>query len=543
MPKKPSSWGQQEYVPAGNGDASGEYADEGGSNIHYFSKFKKPEGEVKTLTKEEKFKQFTDNALLQEAIKDSKKKPKFADIEMDLEPEKVFDDLELDLEEMQDLSKEIQEPPSVEEDLEEIKIQIEEPKKTSSTVEEFISQTQKDFKEIGGEEVKKILETKYAEELDVEKVKTLTDNQAIKLAVAMNVLDGKDKLFKSLNEDKNAFFEKIYKNPLINANQVWKAFPNTPQAFDESVDKKITYLQDLADKYEQIQESGEDASYKNLLGKIEALKQLKESPELQAWREEEKALEEATGYDFSKYQKLVNKYENKNNVYSQKAKDEAKWFKSSVSSSKTFSPYADKIIKEWNEKDPHAIQMIKDYTGSFSSINNPLRNLVYPHKSTFPEQSKQKQKQFIDHVEGITKVLDSSTYDFNCWVQRGVGQLNLGNKMLNYSASQDELNNLVGTKFEDQGFLSCGSHKGGGFSSNSIIMNIYCPKGTKMLYVKDISAYKSEDETIIQRGYTYKITKVEKANGRIYLDCEVQLGTDINKYNSKKLEELKEKHF
>ena len=42
MPKKPNSHGMQEYVPAGNGDASGEYANEEGNNRH-FTSFKKPE--------------------------------------------------------------------------------------------------------------------------------------------------------------------------------------------------------------------------------------------------------------------------------------------------------------------------------------------------------------------------------------------------------------------------------------------------------------------------------------------------------------------
>ena len=44
MPTKPNHSGQQqEYVPAGNGDASGEYADNAtGSNVH-FKSFKKPE--------------------------------------------------------------------------------------------------------------------------------------------------------------------------------------------------------------------------------------------------------------------------------------------------------------------------------------------------------------------------------------------------------------------------------------------------------------------------------------------------------------------
>jgi len=42
MPKKPNSHGDmQEYVPAGNGDASGEYGDSEGSNKH-FTAFKKP---------------------------------------------------------------------------------------------------------------------------------------------------------------------------------------------------------------------------------------------------------------------------------------------------------------------------------------------------------------------------------------------------------------------------------------------------------------------------------------------------------------------
>jgi hypothetical protein len=76
-------------------------------------------------------------------------------------------------------------------------------------------------------------------------------------------------------------------------------------------------------------------------------------------------------------------------------------------------------------------------------------------------------------------------------------------------------------------------------------MNIYCPKGTKMLYVDSISNFSGpgENETIIQRGYTYKITKVEKNKGKIWLDCEVVLGSDSTKYKKEKLEQLAEKYF
>lgn len=69
MPKKPNSHGNdQEYVPAGNGDASGEYADEKGSNWH-FENFGSPSGEsrvsdssVKTVTKTPQTNKIVDNA-------------------------------------------------------------------------------------------------------------------------------------------------------------------------------------------------------------------------------------------------------------------------------------------------------------------------------------------------------------------------------------------------------------------------------------------------------------------------------------------------
>ena len=60
MPTKPNRSGeQQNYVPAGNGDASGEYGDnETGSNIH-FTSFKKPEGEDTQTGGEQPIKKFT----------------------------------------------------------------------------------------------------------------------------------------------------------------------------------------------------------------------------------------------------------------------------------------------------------------------------------------------------------------------------------------------------------------------------------------------------------------------------------------------------
>ena len=97
MPKKPNRAAQlQNYVPAGNGDASGEYADEEtGSNIH-FTNFKKPEDDFnqeefdKGLQDglEEIEEEFDEGSLMKdlEEIKEEESQPS--------EPEQVIEDLD-----------------------------------------------------------------------------------------------------------------------------------------------------------------------------------------------------------------------------------------------------------------------------------------------------------------------------------------------------------------------------------------------------------------------------------------------------------------
>jgi hypothetical protein len=143
----------------------------------------------------------------------------------------------------------------------------------------------------------------------------------------------------------------------------------------------------------------------------------------------------------------------------------------------------------------------------------------------------------------MTKLINKSSYDIDVWLQRGVktsrgaaGFLDIPESVLK---SQDELQKLlVDTvkRVTDPGFLSCGSAKGTGF--DGYIFNIYCPKGTKMMYAEPFtrfgpgakldwdgktgqSDFGTEVETIIQRGTTFRITKVEKKGGNIYFDIEV----------------------
>ena len=99
------------------------------------------------------------------------------------------------------------------------------------------------------------------------------------------------------------------------------------------------------------------------------------------------------------------------------------------------------------------------------------------------------------------------------------------------SMSDAERQNMVGTVFTDNGFYSAGAGKGTGFSGNSLILNTYCPRGTKMAYMNTKGHYAggNENEMILQRGYTYRITKVEKKGSKYFVDCEVILGSDNQK--------------
>ena len=86
--------------------------------------------------------------------------------------------------------------------------------------------------------------------------------------------------------------------------------------------------------------------------------------------------------------------------------------------------------------------------------------------------------------------------------------------------------------------MSMGSAKGNGFGGN-ILLNIYAPAGTKMMYVEPFSAYSGssdhmnwdgrskqshfggEFETIMQQGTQFRIAKIERQGSKVYVDLHV----------------------
>lgn len=226
--------------------------------------------------------------------------------------------------------------------------------------------------------------------------------------------------------------------------------------------------------------------------------------------------------------------------FSQERKDAAFWAKKPKEADDALRQKCGEV---WQNAKTVERNAAYKYTSGSGSFNRPLRGYD-THWSNFKGVGKidlnnEKSGNAIKH---LTNLINRSSYDKDIWLQRGV-QLDgaaafLGiSKQQLMSLSQEKLIDLLkNNAFTDTAFVSCGSCKGSGFPG--VIFNIYCPKGTKMLYAEPFSHYgngagkgwdgKSEQssfghelETIIQRGTKFRVTKVEKGSKGIFIDMEV----------------------
>lgn len=175
---------------------------------------------------------------------------------------------------------------------------------------------------------------------------------------------------------------------------------------------------------------------------------------------------------------------------------------------------------------------IYGYTVSYHNINEPLRGLTYYGSQTSAQLGLQR----IPLIEGI---INKSSYNFDMWLQREdklVALKKFG--LANFSTVTDaEIKALIGATGTEGAFWSMEVAKGTGFSGD-VIFNIYAPRGTKMMYCESFSGFGngsgsnwdgiikqqtfgSESEMLLQRGTTFKITKVEKSNGTWYIDLDI----------------------
>lgn len=231
-------------------------------------------------------------------------------------------------------------------------------------------------------------------------------------------------------------------------------------------------------------------------------------------------------------------------AYSQERKDKALWSSDKAHVDSVMRSHTGEV---WNDATKAEKKAIVEYTQSYSKFNEPLRGIEYGTsrylgvgKTDLDAGSKHNGKA----LNAMTDLIDKCSYGHDMWLQRGV---NFGGMDKFFMCSRDLLERgteeqlkkaLLGTTPTEFGFGSMGSAKGKGFSSHPIIMNIYAPAGTKMMYVEPFSHYGGHDydwdgkrkqtsfgqefETILQQGTQFRVTKVErKPGGKIFIDMEV----------------------
>lgn len=229
-------------------------------------------------------------------------------------------------------------------------------------------------------------------------------------------------------------------------------------------------------------------------------------------------------------------------AFTQARKDAAMWAKSTQEADKQLRKVCGDVWQAASRTERHAIY---DYTSGSGKFNRPLSGFQggwgsYNNKGVGNVDLNYEGA--YKEIKSMTDIISKSTYDFDVWLQRGCGTeaiesfLGLPNGTLG-RMTHDQLQQFVDRESRIFSFTSTGVAKGKGFSGN-VIMNIYAPKGTQMMYAEPFSAFGNgggkswngidpqstfgyESEMIIQRGAYYRITKIEKSNGTIYIDLEV----------------------
>lgn len=252
--------------------------------------------------------------------------------------------------------------------------------------------------------------------------------------------------------------------------------------------------------------------------------------------------------EISKVQADLKKVENSgiieavDDAFTQERKDAAMWAKTTKEADAQLRSVCGDVWQAAKQAERRAIY---DYTSGSGKFNRPLSGFQgswgqYNNKGVGMVDLNYEGA--FKEIQDMTDIISKSSYDFDVWLQRGCGTeaiesfLHLPNGTLG-RMTHEQLQQFLGRDGRIYSFTSTGVAKGKEFSGN-VIMNIYAPKGTQMMYAEPFSAFGNgggkswdgvslqstfgyESEMIIQRGASYTITKIEKSGGTIFIDVEV----------------------
>lgn len=242
-------------------------------------------------------------------------------------------------------------------------------------------------------------------------------------------------------------------------------------------------------------------------------------------------------------------------AYTQARKDAAKWYTKS-----TYSEGDKYYTKTLGEAHKQATQAEKrayySYTSASGGFNRPLagfdaysgsgasgwseKNYKGPGKVALNNEGKGKE------IKDLTSFIEKSITQDDIWIQTAQNYATLEGKHgflgIDYGTLQHmtdkELQQFVGTTSEFTQFISGSINRGGGsYTPGSMRINIYVPEGSEALYVLSDGAFgKAEHEIILQRGGTYRITKIywgediENGGRKLMVDMELLTGQGYNKF-------------
>lgn len=297
----------------------------------------------------------------------------------------------------------------------------------------------------------------------------------------------------------------------------------------------------------EISDIGSKEEYEEALDILESALNIDWKSEAKVKKNQETLLKKAasvfTEASVQPYNAKENNYPFRKSNYTKAHLDNAVWCESMEESKKKFDAQA---LAVWASAKPEEQEAISKYTSSYSKFNEPLRGIEYgtgKYKGVGSIDFENigsngygnlKPGEARDLITNMTNYIDRSAFDEDVWLQRGCNYkgmdkfLNLSKPLLDYSL--DELKaEILGTKVTEHGFMSCGAAKGTGFNDKPIIFNIYAPAGTKMAYAPNFSAFKKENEMILQRGTQFRVAKIEEnPDGGFFIDLEV-VGSNMQK--------------
>lgn len=240
-------------------------------------------------------------------------------------------------------------------------------------------------------------------------------------------------------------------------------------------------------------------------------------------------------------------------AYTQARKDAALWAKSPRDADNALRARTGEV---WSAASKIEKNAAYEYTRSYHKFNEPLRGIEYGTNRFLGVGNTDLNAGYAqngEYLNALTDILGKTSYETDVWLQRGVGYSGMDkffgvDMSVLTSGTEDDLKSaLLGKEITEYGFMSCGSSKGRGFSGD-ILLNIYAPSGTKMMYVEPFSAFGQGDglswdgvsqqsgfgyelETLLQQGTRFRVTKVERTSGTIYMDLDVIDQSAVQRYS------------